>query len=317
MALTYDRRIRPALEAVLEPGGIAHTLVERHLSDPDRVDLHLRAYPDQARNWVTLYCGLTKPLDLFETHGWYQLQTHATWRVHGPDVPWNARLDQAGLKQAWPRVEAYLDVVLPKIEGTRWFGKEGAVQTAVTRLAHDGMTVFDREACPSFTDTPEKKLIMGQECQLLTAGLTSEEKWWVLPKLGEECDAVALDKSGRFLAVEVKPASAGAKSIAFAPLQAAYYARLFMRWAASDPSHASCIDGLIAQRARLGLSPEGASQTTKPMPVVPVVIIGGGSPSVEVLRRCRAVRDRLLEVGLVEELQLWSLDRGVLHSLTE
>lgn len=317
VAITYDRRIRPGLEDVLLPGGTAHGLVQRHRSDPGRVDLHLRAYPDEARNWVTLYCGLTKPLDLIETRGTYRLRTHRTWQQFAPDLPWNAPLDDADLTQVWPKVEAYLDVVLPAIEATRWFGKEGVVQTAVTRLVHDGMTVFDREAVPAFTDTPEKDRVMREEADLLTSGFTSDETWWTVPTLGEECDAAALDRNGQLLAVEVKPASAGAKSIAFAPLQAAYYARLFSRWVENDPCHGANIDGLIAQRVRLGLSSDAGASAAQPLDVIPVVIIGGGLPSTEVLRRCRVVRSRLLAVGVIRELQLWSLDNGVLTDLVK
>lgn len=315
VAITYDRRIRPGLEDVLLPGGVAHGLVQRHRGDPGRVDLHLRAYPGEARNWATLYCGLTKPLDLIETRGKYRLRADPTWQQFAPDLPWNAALDVRGLARAWPRVEAYLDVVLTAIEGTRWFGKEGVVQTAVTRLVHDGMTVFDREAVPAFTDTPEKDRVMREEASLLTSGLTGDETWWTVPTLGEECDAAALDRHGRLLAVEVKPASAKAKSIAFAPLQAAYYARLFSRWVENDACHAANIDGLIAQRLRLGLSSGAGARAARPLHVIPVVIIGGGLPSTEVLRRCRVVRSRLLAAGVIRELQLWSLDKGVLTDL--
>lgn len=49
--------------------------------------------------------------------------------------------------------------------------------------------------------------------------------------------------------------------------------------------------------------------------MVPIVVIGGGHPSIEVLRRCRGVRSRLLDVGLVKELRLWSLEAGVLDDL--
>jgi hypothetical protein len=317
VALSYDRRIRPGLEQVVGPGGVAHSLVTRHRTDPTRVDLHLRAYPGQARNWVTLYCGLTKPLDLIETNGWFRLRSHGTWRAFAPELPWNRRLDASDLALVWPEVEAYLDIVLPAIESSRWFGKEGAVQTAVTRLRHGGLTVFDREACPSFADTQEKLQVMGEESRLLTGRLAGTEAWWALPRLGEECDALALDGQGRLLAIEVKPGSAGAKSIAFSPLQASYYARLFRRWAEQASSPQESLDGVIAQRARLGLAHAGVPAAS-PLAIVPVVILGGGSPSKEVLRRCQVVRKLILDDCLVEELQLWALDAdGKLTSLVD
>jgi hypothetical protein len=224
-------------------------------------------------------------------------------------------MSRSDLATLWPKVDVYLNKVLPVIEKSRWFGKEGTVQTAVTRLAHDGMTVFDREACPSFTDTAEKTNVMAKEAALLNAGLSGQEKWWAIPRLGEECDAVALDRHGRMLAVEVKPSTANAKSIVWAPLQAAYYARLFQRWIESDPGHAKAIDGLIQQRTRLGLTTTGPHTAGQPLDVVPMVIIGGGDPTKEVLRRCREVRSRILADGLVTELQLWSLADGVLTDL--
>lgn len=318
MAITYDRTIRPGLEAALLPDGPARGLVTRHLAQPDLVDLHLRAYPGQARNWVTLYCGLTKPLDLVETRGAFRLRTHRTWQAYAPALPWNTRLTATELGEVWPLVEDYLDVVLPAIRATRWYGKEGAVQTAVTRLEHDGMLVFDREAVPSFTDTPEKEQVMAQERELLTRDLSSTEAWWALPKLGEECDAVALSQDGQLLAIEVKPGTAGSSSIAWSPLQAAYYARLFTRWVEDDTGHAACLGSLVEQRARLGLHPAATVAVRAPLQVEPVVIIGvdDGGPSKEVRRRCLAVRDEIVARGLVAQLPVWTLSRGLMEPLT-
>ncbi len=262
MPLTYDRRIRAGLEKALTPGGAAQSLAVRHVEDPGRVDLQLRGYPGQARNWVTLYCGLTKPLDLTETNGRYRLGAHATWRHYGPNLPWNTPLDEGQLREIWPLVDTYLDEVLPVIKGSRWSLKEGDVQTAVSRLRHAGMVVFDREACPSFADTAEKLQVMAEERDRLTAGLTGSEPWWSIPQLGEECDALAIDANGRLLAIEVKPASAAARSITFAPLQAAYYARLFQRWAAGADDPAASLDEVISQCARLGLAPAGGRGRT-------------------------------------------------------
>lgn len=318
MAITYDRTIRPDLEAALLPGGPARGLVTRHLEQPDLVDLHLRAYPGQARNWVTLYCGLTKPLDLVETRGAFRLKTHRTWQAYAPTLPWNTKLTSAELADLWPQVETYLDVVLPVIRASRWYGKEGAVQTAVTRLEHDGMLVFDREAVPSFTDTPEKVRVMKQEGDLLTRELSSTEAWWKLPRLGEECDATALSSDGQLLAIEVKPGTAGSSSIAWSALQAAYYARLFTRWVDDDAGHAAALTSLMAQRARLGLHGPAAVAVSAPLQVKPVVIIGvdNGGPSKEVRRRCLAVRDEIVARGLVTELPVWTLGAGVLEPLT-
>lgn len=316
MAMYYDRRVSLALAQVIGPGGVAHSLVQRHQEASSRVDLQLRGYPVVTRCWATLYCGLTKPLDLIENSGSFTLKTHPTWREYGAGLPWQKPLSLDELAEVWREVDAYLDAVVPVIAGTRWYGKEGVVQGAVGRLDHLGMVVFDREAVPGFDDDAVKKQVMQQERELLLSALSGPEKWWSPPKIGEECDAAALDRDGRLLTIEVKPGAAGSKGMTWAPLQAAYYARLFARWAAEAVDPATSLAGMVRQREALGLAAQGSPVPSAPIQVVPMVVIGGGLPSKEVRRRCLLVRDRLLEAGTVRELDVMVLDHGALTPLT-
>jgi len=313
MTVYYDRKASPALQAALAPGGVAHDLVRRHVRDR-RTDLHLRGYPHTREKRATLYCGLTAALHLNERGGQFWLDASPTWRAYGGDLPWKQRLSPTDLADCWPLVDAYLDRVVPAIVATKWFGKEGQVQNAVTRLRAEHMTVFDREAVPGFSNTRERQSIMEEEADGVRARLGAvDEPWWLVPRLGNECDAVALDLAGRMLCVEVKPANA-THGIAWAPLQAAYYAQLFRRWTAADPNHAKTLESFIDQRAAIGLLPEGRRDVPSPLAIVPVVVIGMGPVSNEALRRCKVVRDRLIDGGAEREIPVWRLtDTGLVE----
>ena len=317
MPLSYDRRIRYGLFEALTASGVAHGLVRRHLSDPTHVDLHLRAYRGKAANRATLYCGTTRVLNLIETNRHFRLEAAAKWRAHDHHgLPWMQSLTTSVLARVWPNVERYLDMVIPVVATHGYFLREGSVQNVVGRLSGSGFAVFDREAVPCFTDTPEKNRIMAEEAGGLLAAVArrpGDPTWWNPPaNLGEECDAVALDTNGRFIAIEVKH-SRDTTGITWAPLQVAYYARLFRRWATEDLTCRDSVLGMLSQRVRLGLTIQQDWHVKQPMTVQPMVIVGGGSPTPAAQMRCELVRDRLADSDLVGDLSVSLLVGGRLQ----
>ena len=94
------------------------------------------------------------------------------------------------------------------------------------------------------------------------------------PRLGGECDLVAVDADGRLLAVEVKPR--GAADIPWAPLQVIVYGRLLRRWMRNDPAGAGILNGIAVQRRALGLLTDEGPTIAADAAVVPFLAIQRG-----------------------------------------
>lgn len=299
--LTYDRRAPEALLEALRPGGFAHSLVEYGRSGQYALDLQLRGYGPASKrspgHWATLYCGLTKVVDLhyLPSRG-FRLDVHPTWKAQGWEPLWSDYSKRGPTERVWKAVEGYLERVIPVV-GSR-FLKEGSVQSAVSAFQARDMTVIDREVAISFANQKEKNRVTDELQQELLGDLgSSGPAWWARrPKrLGGECDALAVDDSGALLAIEIKPAKAVA-SIPWAPVQVRHYSNLISLWAMQTHNAREIIDGMVAQRVDLGLARHRPPSCARPEAVRPVVAIQrGASPTV--LQRLREVHARLVETG--------------------
>ncbi len=289
--LSYDRRAPEPLMGALRSGGWAESLVDYGRSGQYSMDLQLHGYPKR-EHWASLYVGLTKVLDLcyVESKG-FRLKGHPTYKKAGS---WNPRWDNYvrwGLDRSdWREVEHYLDRVVPAV-GNR-FLNEGAVQSALSAFQLRRLTVIDREAAVTFATESEKRRVTKELVQPIldavepTAG---DPDWWNgRPKsLGTECGALAVDADGRLLVIELKPSNAA--TIPWAPVHVRHYADLFERWASTTTRASEIINGMLYQRAELGLTPHGNPVCANPVDVRPVLAVPEGLG--------KTYQSRLLEVN--------------------
>lgn len=304
----YDRTVSKALVDELRPtrafgflAGLARTW---HLAD-----LQLRAYPGKHRCWATLYVGLTKVLDVYEHHGSFRLKGKID------DPAWDSVWEQAHTA-AWFRhqaeVAAYVRGAMGKV--AERFTNEGAVQAMLCTRASHLFSVIDREAVIGFDDTIARKATYeAVQSPLLAACQPDQTAAWFKPKsFGGELDLLAVDDEGRILVVEVKPGSA-TSGIAWSPLQATFYTRLFRSWADEAGDDAPRIlRSMLAQRVDLGLTRDPLRAPRTPVEFVPVVAIGGSPSSPQALPRLRRVQSALLDAEVGDPaLQVWLVEESV------
>jgi hypothetical protein len=208
----------------------------------------------------------------------------------------------------WEAVELYLERVIPK--AVRKHGMtEGAVQSVTSKSKSNEWAMLDREVTPSFRDAATKSRILGDCMKPLVeavakAGVPHKTR---PQKFGAECDLLALDRSGRVLAIEVKPAqSAG---IAWVAAQAAMYAHVLQCWIDTDeasgswPGPSGVLEGMLAQRQALGHAKGFATDLGNALKVVPVVVLQRGAEPAQVdymLRVRTALAQRQPETPPVE-----------------
>jgi hypothetical protein len=206
-------------------------------------------------------------------------------------------MDLDEVDDEWPAIELYLERVIPTAVRTHAM-TEGVVQTVVSKKTTDKWAILDREVTPSFRDILYKQSAIAMCMQPLLASVEAAATTLVnVPagpkKFGTECDLLALDKSGRLLAIEVKPL--GAATLAWVPAQATMYARVLQYWIDNDPITATdgitprqVIEGTLVQRQLLDHSPGFSASPREPMTVTPVVVLQKGSSP--------AKRDQMLKV---------------------
>ncbi|UUW92958.1 hypothetical protein [Pimelobacter simplex] len=296
MKITYDRRVSATfLDLFVSDGngaGVASSLVAyaRHARFP--VDLQFRREAHGNRVTATLYVGLTAVLNLHMSSKGLWMSVHKTHQKNGGfDQAWTVRRTEEELGAIWPDVERYLDRIIP-IAAQSHGRREGAVQAAITSFANDRLFVIDREVTPAFEDEKAKDDFM-RECEgpILEVLEKADLDFGGPPKrLGNECDALAVDVDGRLLAVEVKPLGVG--TIAWVAAQAAMYARIMQGWVDSVGEQVEhVVHGLFDQRVKVGLL-SGSIAVATPIKVVPVVALQRGA-SQELIRRMLEVRDLL------------------------
>lgn len=310
--IRYDRRVSSQFLAHFEPGGVAASLASYCKSGLFPVDLRFRRGAKSGAEHASLYVGLTSVLNVRSAKsGKLRLDVHKTHQKRGAfNADWSAPRTPAELDAIWPDVELYLDRIIP-IAAQSHGTKEGAVQAAIAAHRSRERLVLDREVTPSFRDKRAKKRYMN-ECQqpILDLLAGADLGFGGVPKsLGNECDAIALDDTGRLLAVEVKPLGVG--SIAWVAAQATMYARILQRWIESDhaPGHepAEVLREMAEQRHAVRLAPSLEVTLAEDERVVPVVALQRRASPVMV-KRMLAVRDVLAQHDLgVEPVEIYEV----------
>lgn len=309
----YDRRVSETLLEALTDGALAG-LVDIVRVDRGLRDLQLR----RARGlecWATLYVGLTKVLDVRERKGQFRLDADPTYReVPGFDESWRLWQEPGDLENCWHEVLGYVDAAIASVRPA--YLKEGAVQSSLCSGVSDDFRVVDREAVLGHTNTASRSATTDPISIALQQALLAAdpgETWW--PSLrskvnfGSELDILAVDDAGRLLTVEVKAANAVA-GIVKSPAQVAFYATLWSHWLSETDDSTEVLDGMLEQRARLGLGRPGPIEA--PTTVVPVVALGPGKLSGQALPRLRqvaqAVQPVLSAQQSLQPLEVWMVD---------
>jgi hypothetical protein len=198
-------------------------------------------------------------------------------------------------------VESYLDAVIPKASAGR-AAVEGAVQAAISSFDSEDRAMLDREVLLHFCDVSTKNRVMESVSADLVYALRSAAVPGSPPvSFGGKCDLLAIDSSGKVLAIEVKPK--GVPTIVWAPAQAIVYARLLRLWTRHDPEATEILSGMLGQRADLRLATNIVPALPPPPEVVPVVAVQRGM-STEHRRRLGAVWDHLLDRGVDDAAKL-------------
>jgi hypothetical protein len=272
--LRYDRTVSSEFAQHFAPAGFAASLVD-YARGKYPIDFQYRKDPKTGRQWATLYVGLTAVLNVEDKRSkGLALSAHPTyktrplgWRSH-----WSTPAESSHWMQEWPDVEAYLERVIPKvITDGRYVTTEGVVQAVVSGYLGDpSRVILDREVTPYFRDTPGKRAVQelysGQIKAALAARISAPAP---ARHFGMECDALAIDSTGRLVAIEIKPGSVG--SLAWVAAQATMYARVLQHWVDRDTDWRDIIKKTFAQREDLGLVPPGfVLPKLKPV-VVPAV----------------------------------------------
>lgn len=301
--LHFDRRVSPDLLAAVRPGGSLDLLAQRALLEPERLDLQFRRSPGSSVSAATLYVGLTGVLTIEERAGLFRANTHATHKSAGSfDDAWATW--QPGAVLAGQDLTAYLSQILA--EGAidpRWFGREGIVQTAICRSGSDMFGVIQREASVASTPPPA---ILGMRKGLsdvywaAVAGTGRTDPWWPgvrdggkRPGMGGETDVLAVDHAGRLLVIEVKPAAEIGKT-PWAVAQVSLYAEMFARLLDTNDDASEVLAAMATQRHALGLlHSKWATAIAADAQVVPVLAIGDGTRSPQLLDRVGAIHDAL------------------------
>ncbi|MDP9398648.1 MAG: hypothetical protein M3P96_12905, partial [Actinomycetota bacterium] len=293
----YDRVLSQALLDALSPGGPLHGAVAWRHEDVGLRDVQLRRQPKGSGSWASLYLGLTSVLDIHEQRGLFRLAAHNTHRAAGFDPSWRSWQALEALAQQWPRVERYLDRVVPTVH-SRWLDSEGQVHALIAGSARTGFSVVNREASLAFANQPAKdRLCADWERTLKRAILTSgrTEPWWTAlsaRRMGTSPDFIAVDDAGRLLVIEAKPATAAA-GITWGPAQVTFYAATYAAWLAESGEAAQAsLRQQLEQRRALGLLVDhGERALGAPPEVVPVLVIGPGMVSPEAWSRLAGVAD--------------------------
>ena len=90
------------------------------------------------------------------------------------------------------------------------------------------------------------------------------------------------------------------------------YAKLIRAWLDVAGAEARTIlEGMVEQRAQLGLAPVERWRLGSPIEIVPVIAVGTPVVGENVLQRFACVRDALSARGdVLQGLQLWGIDKG-------
>ena len=288
-----DRRVSDTLMNALSDASGLGAIVDLRNEDPGRYDVLLTKTSD-GESRASLYVCLTKILDVRERRGYFWLSAHRTHgSVGGFDPRWNRRQELSELAAQRGEIIVHLRRARRAVPES-YLQSEGAAQALICSGVCSGFAVITREAGPSYGSQLIKNRWTSELGQPLLTAVRSTgrtDAWWPgvrdggkLPSLGQEADVLAVDEDGNLLVIEVKPATA-AKGLAWAPVQVLFYATVFARLLATDESARDKLSGMLAQRRELGLTPPNGLELRDRASLIPVVAIGAGDVSREVLRR--------------------------------
>jgi hypothetical protein len=313
----FDRRASQTLMAALDSKG-PFAFLTRIGREVHLADLQFRGSPKTTQRKATLYCGLTKVIELFEHKDQLWLEGGKFWL----DDPEN----KAGWKESWTtrrpasqwtrgataQVADFIDRAFRSVGAQ--FTNEGAVQAMLCTRASELFSTINREAVIGFQDTPERTHTYAGLQDPLTAACNLDPlpKWGVPKTFGGELDLLAVDEHGRLLVIEVKPRSSTA-GITWAPLQALFYAELFQAWTQqAGEASAEVLNEMLAQRVALKVERDLGRAVKFPVEVVPVVAIGGQPHSKEAIPRLSLVREALLKAHPQwANLEVWVVEESV------
>jgi hypothetical protein len=326
--LHFDRRAPEELLAALAPAGPFHELVELVSALELRgkaLDVQLRANPRQpAEGHATLYIGLTKAIDLRGRGEFFRFDPQ---RRFGPAAAWQSPpawtnwLAASELEAVWPEVLAFVRSTI-EAAPDRYVRSEGAMQALLSSAAADRFVVVDRESVIGFDHARAKQAFLAPLNELLSVAVGDLEsrghRWAKAGKrFGDELDALVVDADGRVLVMEVKPGIQTA-ALGWTPAQVALYHSLFSSWARQDPGLAhEVLTGMLAQRVRIGLAPDGHVPPSAPLQFVPVIAVCGRVLNPNVANeRMLAVQAALGRAGSeLEELEVWQVgDDGTIET---
>jgi|GEM_PF-3590052 len=323
MDFKYDRRVPDDFLEAFTTGCLAPLTLRVH-SDRSIWDMCARREAgssfDRGRCWMTIYAGLSGVLNIHRKQNGWSLSIHKSYQA----LPeWNPAWSiPQSIEQLCADIEgllAFLDAAAARVRQNRsFFEGEGRVHASFAAGDRSGneswcpdLRLVDREANVGFASEAHRTGWIAARNSRFAAALQQvniSASWWPppLPK-GAGCDFLCTD--GQVLyAVEAKPASAS-KGITAGPLQVQMYAELFAAWVGCDANHQAIVDRMVEQRQRLGLGRAGTPLVANPQ-VVPVLLIGAGTPSPNALARARLVANTIASYRSagVDAMQWWRVD---------
>ena len=300
MGLQFNRTVSAELLHELKPGGRFHSLIQRRHDLMWVADVQTRR-GQGPESHASLYIGLTSVLSLRERNGSFALSAHRTHRrAGGFEAAWATFRAPEALAADWTAVDGYLDRLLAGRVDPRWYRREGVLHALLCSGEAASYGPVQREAVPWADASPTVKDRVDAMSGAIWDAVTTagrSDAWWpgvrdrgVRKAMGDELDVLAIDRDGRLLCIEAKPAEETA-GIAWSCAQVALYSELFSRWVADDPAAAAAaLSAMAGQRAALGmLDSRWTSPLAAPIRVAPVVAVGPGVRSPVALTRLAAV----------------------------
>ena len=317
----YDRTVSKKLLHALGTEGPFSFLV-RYAKTQPLMDLQLRGYPNSDRYWATLYCGLTGVLDVYEQNGQFWLKGNSnssSWATSW-DKSWAGKRQLGGWRLAEEQLDKYLNLEMQRGLNPR-FTKEGRIQAMLCTPSVGLFGIIDREVIIRFPKGREGDRVATNKrlLQPLQAACPSDRArpWFVPPKeFGGELDLLAVDSSGRILAIEVKSGS-NTHGIIWAPLQATFYANFLKEWSKEVRQKSQDIlHKMLQQRIDLGLTRGPNPQLKYPLEIVPVVAFGGPPKSKKAYPRLKEVQKALLDAKVgYKSLKVWQVEDSVITEM--
>lgn len=315
----FDRRVPSELIDLLKPGGDLGGLAERAAHDRrEALDLHLRGNPKKRNEGsVTLYVGLTKAFDLYgRGDGSVRVSPQPK---HGPgdearERGWTRWMPRGQLVGA--EFLGWVDAMIAAafVESSSKTDNEGAVQAHVSRGVDGWFRAIDRETMFAF----ESRAIESHELERIREPLQpvvrrvrDSGKPWAQKggSPARKLDVLGVDQRGRVLVIEVKPGHQTGM-LAWTPYQVAQYMAQARAWVDGEPRAAEILNGMLAQRERLGLLKPGRWAVSSKVDLVPVIAVGLPVRSKEIDERLQYVYRAVHELtpSFIDGLEIWGVE---------